>query len=166
MALTSFVGLSWGRAAAVRAVAGLLDQYRLVTVTGPGGSGKTRLAGQVAEQVAGRFADGVWLAELAAVEHPTLVAALVAVTLGIREQPGIPLAHHGSRAEHGGPGDNPLLGSPFSRSSAGQSHDTSNRTNGHFGAMTSTNVGYLPRTAPLDGEPRPALSPGLAGQAR
>ena len=41
------------------------------------------------------------------------------------------------------------LGYPFNRSSAGQSHDTSNRTNGHFGAMTSTNVGYLPRTAPL-----------------
>ena len=41
------------------------------------------------------------------------------------------------------------LGSPFNRSSAGQSHDTSNRTNGHFGAMTSTNVGYIPRTAPL-----------------
>ena len=40
-------------------------------------------------------------------------------------------------------------GSPFSRSSAGQSHDTSDRTNGNFGAMTSTNVGYLPRTAPL-----------------
>ena len=60
-ALTSFVG----RTAAVLAVAGLLDDYRLVTVTGPGGSGKTRLAGEVVEQVAGRFADGVWLAELA-----------------------------------------------------------------------------------------------------
>jgi hypothetical protein len=43
----------------------------------------------------------------------------------------------------------PPRGSPFNRSSAGQSRDTSNRTNGHFGAMTSTNVGYLPRTAPL-----------------
>ena len=43
----------------------------------------------------------------------------------------------------------PPPGYPFNRSSAGQSHDTSNRTNGHFGAMTSTNVGYLPRTAPL-----------------
>jgi predicted ATPase len=49
--LTSFIG----RVGAVREVAGLLDQYRLVTVTGPGGAGKTRLAGQVA----GRFADGV-----------------------------------------------------------------------------------------------------------
>ena len=69
-ALTSFVG----RAAAVSEVAGLLGEYRLVTVTGPGGAGKTRLAGEVAGQVAGRFADGVWLAELAAVRDPALVA--------------------------------------------------------------------------------------------
>ena len=61
--LTSFVG----RAGEADEIAGQLDQYRLVTVTGPGGSGKTRLAGEVAKQVATRFADGVWLAELAAV---------------------------------------------------------------------------------------------------
>jgi len=60
--LTSFIG----RAGTVREVAGLLEEYRLVTVTGPGGSGKTRLADQVAGQVAGWFADGAWLAELAA----------------------------------------------------------------------------------------------------
>ena len=87
-ALTSFVG----RAGAVREVAGLLDQDRLVTVTGPGGSGKTRLADQVARQVAGRFADGAWLAELAAVRDPAQVAAAVAAALGIRDQPGVPLA--------------------------------------------------------------------------
>ena len=86
-ALTSFVG----RAGAVREVAGLLDQYRLVTVTGPGGAGKTRLAGEVARQVAGRFADGVWLAELAAVRDPAQVAAAVAAALRIRDQPGVPL---------------------------------------------------------------------------
>jgi hypothetical protein len=40
-------------------------------------------------------------------------------------------------------------GSPFNRSSAGQRHTTSNRTNGHFGAMTSANVGYLPPAGPL-----------------
>ena len=85
-ALTSFVG----RAIALSAVASLLDDYRLVTVTGPGGSGKTRLAGEVAEQVAGRFADGVWLAELAHEEDPAGVAAVVAAALGIREQPGVP----------------------------------------------------------------------------
>ena len=87
-ALTSFVG----RAAAVGEVAGLLDQHRLVTVTGPGGAGKTRLAGQVAERVAGRFADGVWLAELAPLRDPAQVPAAVAAALGIRDQPGVPVA--------------------------------------------------------------------------
>jgi predicted ATPase/DNA-binding CsgD family transcriptional regulator/DNA-binding XRE family transcriptional regulator len=87
-ALTSFVG----RAGPVSEVAGLLDRSRLVTVTGPGGAGKTRLAGQVARQVAGRFADGVWLAELAPVRDPALVPAVVAAALGVREQPGVPAA--------------------------------------------------------------------------
>ncbi len=82
-ALTSFVG----RAAVVDEIADQLSQYRLVTVTGPGGAGKTRLAGEVARQVAGRFADGVWLAELAAVRDPAQVAAAVAAALGIRELP-------------------------------------------------------------------------------
>jgi non-specific serine/threonine protein kinase len=86
-ALTSFVG----RAGAVRDVAGLLEEYRLVTVTGPGGVGKTRLAGQVANLVAGRFADGAWLAGLAPVRDPALVAAAVAAALGVRDQPGEPL---------------------------------------------------------------------------
>ncbi len=88
VALTSFVG----RAGPVREVAALLEQHRLVTVTGPGGSGKTRLAGEVAGRVAGRFADGVWLAELAAAANPALAAAAVAAALGIREQPGDPAA--------------------------------------------------------------------------
>jgi len=87
-ALTSFVG----RAAAVGEVAGLLGGARLVTVTGPGGVGKTRLAGEVAARVAGRFADGVWLAELAAVADPAQVPAVVAAGLGVREQPGLPAA--------------------------------------------------------------------------
>ena len=87
-ALTSFVG----RAAVVDEIAGQLGQYRLVTVTGPGGAGKTRLAGEVAKQVAGRFADGVWLAELAAVRDPAQVAAAVAAALGIRELPAVAAA--------------------------------------------------------------------------
>jgi len=87
-ALTSFVG----RAGPVSKVAGLLEQYRLVTVTGPGGAGKTRLAGEVARKVAGRFADGVWLAELAAVADPALVPAAVAAALGVRDLPGVPAA--------------------------------------------------------------------------
>jgi predicted ATPase/DNA-binding CsgD family transcriptional regulator len=87
-ALTSFIG----RAGAVDEVSGLLDQYRLVTVTGPGGSGKTRLAGEVARRVAGRFADGVWLAELAAVADPALVASVVTAALRVRELPGVSAA--------------------------------------------------------------------------
>jgi hypothetical protein len=53
-----------------------------VTVTGPGGVSKTRLAGQVAWLVAGRFADGAWLAERAAVRDLAQVAAVVAAALG------------------------------------------------------------------------------------
>ena len=82
-ALTSFVG----RAGVVDEIAAQLGQFRLVTLTGPGGAGKTRLAGEVARQVAGRFADGVWLAELAAVRDPAHVAAAVAAALGIRDLP-------------------------------------------------------------------------------
>ena len=87
-ALTSFIG----RAGPVREVAGLLQECRLVTVTGPGGSGKTRLADQVARRVAGRFTDGAWLAELALVRDAGLVPAVVAGALGVREQPGVPVA--------------------------------------------------------------------------
>jgi predicted ATPase/DNA-binding CsgD family transcriptional regulator/DNA-binding XRE family transcriptional regulator len=87
-ALTGFVG----RAGPVSEVAALLDRDRLVTVTGPGGVGKTRLAGEVANRVAGRFADGAWLAELAPVRDPALVPAVVAAALGVREQPGVPAA--------------------------------------------------------------------------
>jgi predicted ATPase/DNA-binding CsgD family transcriptional regulator len=87
-ALTSFVG----RAQVVDDVAAQLGQHRLVTVTGPGGAGKTRLAGRVARQLAGRFADGVWLAELAAVRDPAHVAAAVGAALGIRDLPPVAAA--------------------------------------------------------------------------
>ena len=66
----------------MREVAGLLRRHRLVTVTGPGGAGKTRLAGQVARAVAGHFADGAWLAELAPAGDPAQVAGVVAAALG------------------------------------------------------------------------------------
>src|ERR1700733_9499014 len=87
-ALTSFVG----RAGVVDEVVGHLGQYRLVTVTGPGGAGKTRLAGEVARRVACRFADGVWLVELAAVGDPAQVAPAVAAALGIRDLPAVAAA--------------------------------------------------------------------------
>ncbi len=86
--LTSFIG----RSGPVREVAGLLGEYRLVTVTGPGGAGKTRLAGQVGRLVADRFADAAWLVELAPVRDGGQVPAVVAAALGVREQPGVPVA--------------------------------------------------------------------------
>ncbi len=86
--LTSFIG----RAGPVREVAALLERHRLVTVTGPGGTGKTRLAAEVARQVAGRYADGAWLVELAPVQDPAQVPSVVAVVLGVRELPGAPAA--------------------------------------------------------------------------
>ena len=83
--LTSFVG----RAQATAEIAAQLAEYRLVTLTGPGGAGETRLAGEVARRVAGRFADGVWLAELAAVRDPGQVPAAVAAALGIHDLPAV-----------------------------------------------------------------------------
>ncbi len=85
--LTSFVG----RAEAVRDLAAMLADQRLVTVAGPGGVGKTRLAGEVARQVAPRFADGVWQVELAGVRDPALVAPAVAAALEVRDQPEVPV---------------------------------------------------------------------------
>jgi predicted ATPase/DNA-binding CsgD family transcriptional regulator len=86
--LTSFVG----RAGPVNEVAGMLARHRLVTVAGPGGTGKTRLAAEVARRVASQYADGAWLVELAPVQDPGLIAATVATALGVREQPGLPAA--------------------------------------------------------------------------
>ena len=81
--LTSFVG----REREIAAVAGLLRRpgVRLVTLTGPGGVGKTRLAIRVAEEVATDFPDGVWFVALAPVRDPALVAATIAQALGVRE---------------------------------------------------------------------------------
>ncbi len=83
--LTTFIG----RADAVDEVVGLLDDSRLVTVTGPGGVGKTRLAAEVARRMAGRFADGTWLVELAAVQQPALVPDAVVAALGLPQAPTI-----------------------------------------------------------------------------
>ncbi|HJY57635.1 MAG TPA: adenylate/guanylate cyclase domain-containing protein, partial [Streptosporangiaceae bacterium] len=86
--LTSFIG----RAGPLAEVTGLLERGRLVTISGPGGSGKTRLADVVARRVADRFADGVWLVELAPVADPAQVPPAVAAAIGVREQPGVPAA--------------------------------------------------------------------------
>ncbi|MFF4324144.1 BTAD domain-containing putative transcriptional regulator [Streptomyces sp. NPDC001568] len=77
-----------GRADDLAAVEALLEHSRAVTVTGPGGVGKTRLAFECAHRVAGRYADGVWLAELAplpACSSAEAVAGTVLGVLGVRQ---------------------------------------------------------------------------------
>ena len=63
----------------------------LVTLTGAGGCGKTRLALRVAADVADGFVDGGWLVELAPLADPALVPEAVATALGVREQPAKPM---------------------------------------------------------------------------
>jgi predicted ATPase/DNA-binding CsgD family transcriptional regulator len=65
---------------------------RLLTLTGPGGCGKTRLALELAHQSVERFSGGVWFIELATLAEPTLVPQAIAAVLGVREEPGSPLA--------------------------------------------------------------------------
>lgn len=79
-----------GRAKAVDAVAGLFDQAaaRLVTLTGPGGVGKTRLALTVAERLGRAFADGVVFVPLAALASPDRVLTAIAAALGLHERAG------------------------------------------------------------------------------
>jgi predicted ATPase/DNA-binding CsgD family transcriptional regulator len=76
----------------------MLGEYRLITLTGAGGAGKTRLAGEVAAHVADGFADGAWFADLTAVRDPALVAVAVSAALGVPEQPGEPAADTLARA--------------------------------------------------------------------
>ena len=64
---------------------------RLITLVGPGGTGKTRLALQAAAEVLETFPDGVWWVPLAAVADPALVPQAIAAPLGVRENPGEPL---------------------------------------------------------------------------
>ncbi len=85
--LTSFIG----RERAMEEVKRLLASRRLLTLTGPGGCGKTRLALQVAADLIESFRDGVWLVELASLTDPTLVPQIIASALRVREQPGRPV---------------------------------------------------------------------------
>ncbi|WP_343040304.1 AfsR/SARP family transcriptional regulator [Streptomyces typhae] len=79
--LTSFVG----RAGDIDAIRADLGRARLVTLTGPGGAGKTRLSQEAAEAAADTVPDGVWLAELAPVDDPDDVPEAVLTALGARE---------------------------------------------------------------------------------
>ena len=77
--LTTFIG----RAKETAEVTQLLKAHRLVTLTGTGGVGKTRLAGKIGEQVLEEFPDGVWMAELASQTDPGLVPQALAAVFGI-----------------------------------------------------------------------------------
>jgi non-specific serine/threonine protein kinase len=88
--LTSFIG----REREVAAVADMMRRpsVRLLTLTGPGGVGKTRLAVRVAERIAADFPDGVWFVDLAPVRDPALVASTIGRTFGVEETGGRPIA--------------------------------------------------------------------------
>ena len=77
-----------GRESEVAEIEAALRAHRLVTLTGVGGVGKTRLAMEVAARLADEYPDGVWLFELAAVTDPAAVPDAVAAVLGITQQPG------------------------------------------------------------------------------
>jgi predicted ATPase/class 3 adenylate cyclase len=79
-----------GREETLGAVQKVVDASRLVTLTGPGGVGKTRLALQVAADRIERHLDGVWLTELGGLADPELVPQAVRAALGVPEQPGRP----------------------------------------------------------------------------
>jgi predicted ATPase/class 3 adenylate cyclase len=85
---TSFVG----REHEIEQLKTLPASTRMVTLTGAGGAGKTRLALQVGAERIDEYADGVWLVELAPLTDARLVPQAVATVLGVREEPGIELA--------------------------------------------------------------------------
>ena len=85
--LTSFIG----RERELQELTGLLERSRLLTLTGPGGSGKTRLGLQLAAEVAGGFPDGVSFVALAPVGNPDLVLSSIAQGIGLRDVGDRPL---------------------------------------------------------------------------
>ena len=85
--VTSFVG----RERELTEVAERLRSTRLLTLTGSGGCGKTRLALKVASDVLADYPDGVWFVELAPIANPDLVPQTLAGVLGVQENPGTPI---------------------------------------------------------------------------
>jgi class 3 adenylate cyclase len=91
--LTSFIG----RAMELQEVKRLLESNRLLTLLGPGGTGKTRLMLQAASDLVEQFPDGVWLVELAPHTSPELVVEKTAEVLGVRGQPDRPAGRFACR---------------------------------------------------------------------
>lgn len=87
--MTNFIG----RTTEIRRITELLAgaEPRLVTLTGPGGSGKTRLALQVANDLLDSFEHGVFFVDLASINNPNLITGAIAYALGVKEGPGEPL---------------------------------------------------------------------------
>jgi predicted ATPase/DNA-binding NarL/FixJ family response regulator len=81
-----------GRERDLTELARLLSDVRALTLCGPGGIGKTRLALRLACEVVPSFPDGAWLVELADTHDPTMVTQRVATALGVRDEPDRPLA--------------------------------------------------------------------------
>ena len=88
IALSSFIG----REKEQQEIANLLDRHRLVTLIGPGGVGKTRLSLEVAQRILEKYAEGVWLVELAPILDPSLVPRTTAIAIGLRDEPQRPVA--------------------------------------------------------------------------
>ena len=97
--LTSFVG----REPEISEITDLLAAGRLITLTGSGGSGKTRLALELANRLVGKHRDGIWFIELASISDPELIPQAIASTLGIslsrEEAPSIALAKYLKKKE-------------------------------------------------------------------
>ncbi|MEA3510447.1 MAG: BTAD domain-containing putative transcriptional regulator, partial [Actinomycetota bacterium] len=79
--LTSFVG----REEESRQLAAMLGEHRLVTILGPGGAGKTRLATEVARTLRGRFPDGVWLVDLAQINESSRIDSAIGEAIGVTD---------------------------------------------------------------------------------
>lgn len=117
--LTSFIG----RERELQELTGLLERSRLLTLTGPGGSGKTRLGLQLAAEVAGGFPDGVSFVALAPVGNPDLVLSSIAQGIGLRDVGDRPLLDRlRSHLENAGPAAARQLRAPDRSRSRGRAY--------------------------------------------